>query len=96
MTQIRVATWLVTITLAVSLLTACSGPAMEPLERDEAILAFGDSLTEGMGASREQSYPSRLAELSGHPVVNAGVSGEVTAEGVERLPGCSTRPSRDW
>lgn len=75
----------VTLILAVFLLSACSGPSMQPLAPGEVILAFGDSLTEGVGATREQSYPSRLAELSGHPVINAGVSGEVTAEGVERL-----------
>jgi len=72
--------------LAAMLLSGCSGPSMEPLAPGEVILAFGDSLTEGVGASREQTYPARLAELSGHPVVNAGISGEVTAEGVERLP----------
>ena len=76
----------VTPILVALALAGCSGPSMEPLAPGEVILAFGDSLTEGVGATREQSYPARLAELSGHPVVNAGVSGEVTAEGVARLP----------
>lgn len=76
----------VTLILVALALAGCSGPSMEPLASGEVILAFGDSLTEGVGATREQSYPARLAELSGHPVVNAGVSGEVTAEGVARLP----------
>jgi len=86
MTQVRFAIRLAAITLAALLLSGCSGPSMDPLAPDEVILAFGDSLTEGVGATRAQSYPARLAELSGHPVVNAGVSGEVTAEGVDRLP----------
>ena len=86
MTQVRFAIRLAAITLAALLLSGCSGPSMDPLAPDEVILAFGDSLTEGVGATRAQSYPARLAELSGHPVVNAGVSGEITAEGVDRLP----------
>jgi hypothetical protein len=40
------------------LLVACGGgPALEPLAADAAILAFGDSLTAGNGAKRENAYP---------------------------------------
>ena len=86
MTQVRLATRLAATMLAALLLSGCSGPSMEPLAPGEVILAFGDSLTEGVGATRAQSYPARLAELSGHPVINAGISGEITAEGMDRLP----------
>ncbi|MGM0516081.1 MAG: arylesterase [Pseudomonadota bacterium] len=72
--------------LVALLVTGCGSGSLEPLGSDEVILAFGDSLTKGVGAPPEDSYPARLAELSGHPVVNAGVSGEMTAEGMERLP----------
>ena len=68
------------------LLTACGEPGFRPLAPGETILAFGDSLTEGRGVSPAQSYPSVLASLSGHPVINGGVSGELSRAGRARLP----------
>ncbi|MFM5746847.1 GDSL-type esterase/lipase family protein [Aeromonas caviae] len=41
--------------------------------------------------SPSQSYPSVLANLSGHPVVNGGVSGELSQAGRARLPGLLAR-----
>ena len=49
------------------------------------VIAFGDSLTAGYGASEGEDYPSRLAARSGVPVVNAGVSGDTTATALARL-----------
>ena len=69
------------------LLTACGEPGFRPLAPGETILAFGDSLTEGRGVNPAQSYPSVLASLSGHPVINGGVSGELSRAGRARLPG---------
>jgi acyl-CoA thioesterase-1 len=54
------------------------------------IVAFGDSLTAGLGVSAEESYPAQLQRrLDGaglrYRVVNAGVSGDTTAGGLRRV-----------
>ncbi len=49
-------------------------------------VAFGDSLTEGYGAGAETSYPAQLSKRLGIPIQNLGVSGEKSAEGLNRLP----------
>jgi len=69
------------------ILYACSdSPVLKPILEDEIILAFGDSLTVGVGTSEAYNYPSVLEEISNRKVVAAGVSGEETAQGLKRLP----------
>jgi acyl-CoA thioesterase I len=53
--------------------------------RGTNIIAFGDSLTAGYGASAGEDYPSRLAILIGKPVINAGVSGDTTESALARV-----------
>jgi len=70
-------------------LTACTQaePVYNKLSSDGVILAFGDSLTYGTGASPKNSYPTILSQLTGHTVVNAGIPGEISEHGLRRLPG---------
>jgi acyl-CoA thioesterase-1 len=54
------------------------------------VVALGDSLTAGPGVRPEETYPALLQQrvtAAGyrHRVVNAGVSGDTTADGVRRL-----------
>ncbi|WP_426415384.1 arylesterase [Aestuariirhabdus sp. LZHN29] len=73
--------------LSLLLLAGCGDGAIERLAPDEVLLAFGDSLTAGVGAGGESlSYPAQLQRLSGRTVVNGGISGEQTPQGRERLP----------
>ena len=79
------------------LLSACTDttPRLPRLAENAIILAFGDSITHGNGAQENQSYPAVLSKLTGHPVINAGVPGEVSAQGRERLPALLDRQRPD-
>ncbi len=69
------------------LLVACErAPTLPRLNSHDVIVAFGDSLTHGTGASDATAYPAVLASLSGHTVINAGVPGDTTATALQRLP----------
>ena len=79
------------LVLVLLALSGCGDPPLEPLVTGDRVLAFGDSLTEGVGTSTSSAYPARLEAMIGHPVINAGVSGETSAEGLRRLPGVLDR-----
>jgi acyl-CoA thioesterase-1 len=73
-------------------------PAIPASENDKSVIdkrpvivAFGDSLTAGYGTNPGESYPDDLqrdldARGYNYHVVNQGVSGNTTKDGVERLP----------
>jgi acyl-CoA thioesterase I len=76
-----------TITLCVAVLGACSkSPKLPTLDANATVLAFGDSLTFGTGAASNESYPSKLQSLISRKVIAAGIPGEVSADGLARLP----------
>jgi lysophospholipase L1-like esterase len=53
--------------------------------RDGGIVAFGDSLVFGAGATKGHDFVSVLSEMIGEPIENRGVSGDTTAMGLLRL-----------
>lgn len=58
---------------------------LQPLNRQQPLLAFGDSLTFGYSADQNQSYPAQLSQLIKRHVINEGVNGELSSEGLNRL-----------
>ena len=60
------------------------GAVMLPM--DTKVVAFGDSITYGYKVDKEQNYPSQLSGLLQTEVINAGVNGETSREGLRRLP----------
>lgn len=73
-----------------ALLLAWIGLVPPAYAETTTILAFGDSLTAGLGLADAESFPSQLekrlkAEGRDVRVINAGVSGDTTSMGLARL-----------
>lgn len=71
--------------------TAGANELSDPADTRPRIVAFGDSLTAGLGVSRDETYPAQLQRRLDalnyrYRVINAGVSGETTAGGLRRVP----------
>ena len=63
-----------------------SSEKLTTLPSQATILAFGDSLTYGIGAKPGEDYPALLAKLTKLAVINAGIPGEISSKGLQRLP----------
>lgn len=59
---------------------------LRPIPPGSTILAFGDSLTAGVGTTTDKAYPAVLSQLLNQPVINAGVSGNTSTQALQRLP----------
>lgn len=51
----------------------------------DSIVAFGDSLIEGVGATPGKDFVSQLSKKIGEPIINLGISGNTTAQGLARV-----------
>ena len=61
-------------------------PPVVDFPRDgQNIIAFGDSLVVGHGASPGNDFVSILSDRLDHPIINAGRNGDTTQSGLERL-----------
>ncbi len=82
---------LATAIVAAGILLAASGLHVnQAAAREPVIVAFGDSLTAGLGLPEKDSFPAQLeralkARGQEVKVVNAGVSGDTAAAGLARL-----------
>ena len=60
-------------------------PVLNAPPSKPGIVAFGDTLTRGVGAEDGRGYPEQLSEMLGREVVNLGLSGETTKGALARL-----------
>lgn len=68
------------------LLSACSSePKADLISSNSTVVALGDSLTYGYGATPQTAYPTILAQKTGWQVINAGVNGDTSQQVLERL-----------
>ncbi len=71
--------------LFLPLLCACTKKPLFHNSKAPDIVAFGDSLTYGLGVSRDNAYPTVLSQLAGREIVNLGVSGNTAQQGAMRM-----------
>jgi len=74
--------WLVL--MAAILVCSCARHAIPQATRDGPVVAFGDSLVHGTGSSGG-GFVKLMESRLGRPILNLGVPGNTTADGLERL-----------
>ena len=82
---------LLTVVFMLACLPRSSATAASSQDARPRIVAFGNSLTAGLGVSADESYPAQLQQRLDalryrYRVINAGVSGDTTAGGLRRVP----------
>jgi acyl-CoA thioesterase-1 len=82
---------LLALGLAGSLVVGCGkSTKFVAIPPGATVLAFGDSVTFGVGAATGEDWPSLLASKTGWNVVNAGISGDTAENGKTRIQGLLT------
>jgi acyl-CoA thioesterase I len=76
------------ILICILLLAACGEdkPQYAAVPQGATVLILGDSLSYGTGANKGEDYPSLLTKTTGWNIINEGVPGDTTADGLARLP----------
>ncbi|MGB2600848.1 MAG: GDSL-type esterase/lipase family protein [Candidatus Omnitrophota bacterium] len=77
--------FLIALVLIAFSLSGC-GPSIKNADsQGTQIICFGDSITFGQGAKKGGDYPAYLREMVKRDVINEGISGETTEEGLDRI-----------
>lgn len=76
-----------TLITTTTLLASCgrSTQSNHRIVKGSTVVALGDSLTYGYGASKNAAYPVVLQELTGWNVLNHGISGDTSADVFNRI-----------
>ncbi|MDP1659310.1 MAG: arylesterase [Methylotenera sp.] len=72
--------------LLIFILASCSSEKHQAIPKGATVVILGDSLSYGTGASEGEDYPNLLAKTTGWQIINAGIPGNTSADGLERLP----------
>lgn len=73
------------LVLAAPLIGCRKVPTHTGIPEGATVLAFGDSITYGTGAARNEDWPTLLAVKTGWNIINAGVPGDTAQAGRMRI-----------
>jgi len=74
------------IFICVFAVTGCAKREIKNIDsKGKNIICFGDSLIFGYGVSPGEDYPSELAKLTNILVINKGIDGNTSTDGLKRL-----------
>jgi len=72
--------------ILILLLSACGADKLPAIPAGTTVLILGDSLSYGTGAKEGEDYPRLLAKNTAWQIVNAGIPGNTSQQGLDRLP----------
>lgn len=73
------------VAMAAAIVAGCSDSPTSP--SSTTVIAFGDSITFGIGTTGRNDYVSRLSARTGVSIVNSGRPGDTTGDALGRLDG---------